>query len=188
MGKSSFKKRVFILAAIILVVAVAAFAIREVYHTGESAAKADKVMETMMELVPGLKDGGVTDRSGGSGEVRAMSIDGFNVVGCLKVPSLDIMVPVITGGEEESGFAFYDSGSPLADDLKIRGNRNGAFSRISELAPGDKVSFIDIDGILYEYSVVTQYHLKAWDEGDNDMMLCYETDEKTEFVVGLNRE
>ena len=50
--------------------------------------------------------------------------------------------------------------------------------------PGDNVSFTDVYGTTYEYKVTTQYHLKNWDEGDNDLLLCYRTDSDTVFTVG----
>ena len=54
-----------------------------------------------------------------------------------------------------------------------------------QLKPGDKVAFTDIDGVRYEYEVTTQYHLKKWDQGENELQLCYETtDDDTYFVVG----
>ena len=53
---------------------------------------------------------------------------------------------------------------------------------------GDKVAFTDIDGVRYNYIVTTQFHLKDWDEADQDLMLCYKTDDNTQFVLGCKRE
>ena len=33
-----------------------------------------------------------------------------------------------------------------------------------------------------------QFHLKDWDEADQDLMLCYPTDDNTQFVLGCKRE
>ena len=37
---------------------------------------------------------------------------------------------------------------------------------------------------IYPMEALTQFHLKEWDEADNDLMLCYKTDDNTEFVLG----
>ena len=60
------------------------------------------------------------------------------------------------------------------------------FRRIAGLSPGDRVTFTDVDGVRYGYEVMTQYHLKKWDEGDNDLLVCYESDDDTYFVVGCS--
>ena len=70
----------------------------------------------------------------------------------------------------------------------IGGRWSGAFKRIDDLKPGELVSFADMDGVRYDYRVSTQYHLKAWDDGANDLLICYDTDEDTRFVVGCTRE
>ena len=41
-----------------------------------------------------------------------------------------------------------------------------------------------MDGARYRYEVTTQLNLKNWDDADYDLMLCYDTDDQTQFVVG----
>ena len=81
-----------------------------------------------------------------------------------------------------------ESGSPAKGKFRIKGGRDDVFRKIEKAAPGDSVAFTDIDGVRYSYRVSTQFHLKDWDKADYDLMLCYESDEDTDFVLGCTAE
>ena len=159
-----------------------------IYQTNKASADADKVIERMKTIIPGL--GAETEATSGDGRdpLSVMTIENIDVVGCIEVPSIDVMVPVTAKGKDRKGFATYLDGSAVKGQLRITGKRDDIFGRIVKLKPGDKAAFTDMDGFRYTYSVLTQFHLKKWDRADYDLMLCYETDDKTRFVVGLNRE
>lgn len=196
MKKRSSKKGIIIAAVIILIMAVLAYMGYGAYGARESRIQAERVLLAMAEVVPGFESGGNAESPEAAGRtwdggIKAITIEGHSIVGCLEVPALDIRVPVTSEDEKEEGFVYYGNRSDSvsgAGGLKICGSRHGVFGNLSELEPGDAAFFIDIDGRRYEYRVVTQYHLKTWDEGGNDMMLCYSTDDKTEFIVGFSAE
>lgn len=168
----------------IVVVAVLAYAGYTFMQLRESAKHADEVLDTMKTLIPDL--GVDTGESTGQGRdpLASIMIDEKDIVGCIEIPSIGLMAPVTAGGYEEEGFATIVSGSPVKGKLRIKGGRNDVFRKLAKAAPGDKVAFTDIDGVRYNYTVTTQFHLKDWDEADNDLMLCYESDEQTDFVLG----
>jgi hypothetical protein len=95
------------------------------------------------------------------------------------------MVPVLQKKEKAPGFTTWTSGSPVKGHLRIQGDQRDVFLKLSDTNPGDSVYFTDMDGVQYNYRVTTQFHLKTWDSADDyDLLLCYETDDKTYFVVG----
>ncbi len=151
----------------------------------QSDQKAREVMKVMEDLIPGLTEESSGTSSGvGRDPLAALSIEGIDIVGCLDIPKLNLRVPV-TGKElEQPFFATWVSGSPVQGTFRITGGRDDTFRNLSKTKPGDSVTFTDVDGVRYEYEVTTQYHLKEWAEADNDLLLCYPTDDQTDFVVG----
>lgn len=185
--KSNSILRTTVIILILAAVAAAAVLGYRTFRISRAHADADKVIERMKTIIPGL--GIEDDASSGNGRdpLSVMTIENIDVVGCLEVPSIDLMVPVTARGKTRAGFASYLDGSAVKGRLRITGDRNDVFRKISGLKPGAAAAFTDMDGVRYKYSVLTQFHLKKWDKADYDLMLCYETDKKTRFVVGLNR-
>ena len=172
------------LFALLLVIGLIAFAGWELNGERQGSAKASLVMETLERIVPGLGiDTGISTGNGRDPLV-AFSIEGIDVVGVLEIPALNIMAPVAAKGYKEEYFASWLDGSPVQGHFMVIGDKNDLFRKIEKLRPGDRVIFTDIEGVRYSYEVTTQYHLKKWDVGDNDMLLCYESDSDTYFVVG----
>ena len=180
----SRSKSVVKMIMFLLIVAAVAYFGYSYYQTRQGTDRAGRILETMKEVIPDLGVDTGTSTGQGRDPLAQLEIEGMNVVGCIEVPSVDIMAPVLAKGHEEKGFATIESGSPVKGKLKLTGGRNDIFSKLEKARPGDIVAFTDIDGVRYNYRVLTQFHLKEWDEADNDLMLCYETDDNTEFVLG----
>ena len=172
----------------LLIIAALAFGGYTILQIQQSMKHSGEVLEVMKTLVPNL--GVDTGISTGQGRdpLAALSIDEIDIVGCIEAPSIDLMAPVTASGYEEEGFATIVSGSPVKGNLRIKGGRKDVFRKLAKAKPGDKVAFTDIDGVRYNYIVTTQFHLKDWDEADQDLMLCYKTDDNTQFVLGCKRE
>ena len=174
-----------ITAALLAVISYGAYT---TVQLSSSMKHANEVLDTMKTLVPNL--GVDTGISTGQGRepLAALSIDGIDIVGCIESASINLMAPVTAQGYEEAGFAAIVSGSPVKGNLRLTGGRKDVFRKLAKTKPGDTVAFTDIDGVRYKYLVTTQFHLKDWDEADYDLMLCYKTDNNTQFVVGCKRE
>lgn len=154
----------------------------------QASHEAEAVLETMYTLIPDLGvDTGISTGQGRDPLV-ALSINDIDIVGCIEAPSINLMAPVTAAGYNEEGFATYVSGSPVKGHLRLIGGRDDVFRKITKAKPGDTVAFTDIDGVRYTYRVTTQFHLKDWDEADQDLMLCYKSDDNTQFVLGCKRE
>ena len=180
------KKRIIILIASILIAAAAGGGGYLAYHMKQSNTQSEDVLAVMEQMIPGLAAGSDSQTSSGMGRdpLAALSIEEMDIVGCLEIPSLNLRAPVC--GKEFSAqyFATWVSGSPVSGKFRLIGGREDVFLRLPKAEPGALVVFTDIDGVRYEYEVTTQYHLKDWAEADNDLMLCYEVDDQTDFVLG----
>ena len=183
------RSRKIIKIVICLVLIAAAALTGWKYYSGRQGSERSRsVMNTLRDIVPGLGEDSGVQSGNGQDPPAAVSIEGIDIIGVIEIPALDITAPVTGKDYREEYFASWLDGSPVQRDFKVIGDRNDIFRNISRLQPGDKVIFTDIEGVRYTHAVTTQYHLKRWDEGDNDLMLCYETDSDTYFVVGCSAE
>ena len=183
-SRAGRKKRISVIVILAIVAAIAAGGYLAM-HMQQSNQKSREVMKTLEELIPELtqEDAGISSGIGRD-PLAALSIEGIDIVGCLQIPALNLSVPVTGKDLEQPFFATWVSGSPVQGAFRITGGRDDTFHSLSKAKPGDTVTFTDIDGVRYAYEVTTQYHLKDWAEADNDLLLCYPTDDKTDFVVG----
>ena len=171
----------------ILIIGVISYAGYSFYDGTRGERKARSIIEALGQMIPGLGVDSDVAMGLGRDPLASVPIEGIDIVGVLEIPSLDIMAPVMgQAQDDEEYFAKWLDGSPVKGHFKIIGGRDDLFRRLSGLKPGDRVAFTDIDGVRYRYEVMTQYHLKRWDEGDNELMLCFESDKDTYFVVGCN--
>ena len=180
MKRSSVVK---LIAAMLLIVAVG-YCGYKFYQIRTGSQHAESVLETMKSVIPNLGvDTGVSTGRGRD-PLPELVIDDKSIVGCIEIPAIDVMAPVTAPDYEESGFATAIGGSPVKGNFQVAGSHDDIFTDLSKLKPGDTAAFTDIDGVRYNYRVTTQFHLKDWDEADQDLMLCFRTDNDTMFVVG----
>lgn len=187
-GRTKSRNRILRLIIVLAILAMIGYGGYRIFSSVNSGSRAEETMRTLETIIPGL--GVESETSGGLGRdpLAAISIDGLDIVGVIEIPALDIMAPVTGKDISEEYFASWLDGSPVQGNFKVIGGRDDIFRSIASLKPGDRVTFTDIDGVRYNYNVTTQYHLKKWDAGENDMQLCYESDGDTYFVVGCTRQ
>ena len=107
------------------------------------------------------------------------TIDGRNYIGVLDIPALGLSFPIISEWS-------YDalqivpcrySGSAYLDNLVIAGhNYRSHFASLSQLQPGDTVTFTDMDGNVFSYEVssletLSPYAVSDMTSGDWDLTL-----------------
>lgn len=89
-------------------------------------------------------------------EMTVVNIDGYDYIGYVSVPSLDLNLPVMSEWSYE-GLKIAPgrySGSVFTRDLVIAGHNYARhFSPIKQLAEGDEVDFTDMDGEVWIYEV-----------------------------------
>lgn len=107
------------------------------------------------------------------------TIDGRNYIGVLDIPALELSLPIIS---EWSYDALQTapcrySGSAYLDNLVIAGhNYRSHFASLSQLQPGDTVTFTDMDGNVFSYAVssletLSSYAISDMTSGDWDLTL-----------------
>lgn len=186
--KRSGKKRIIILVIVVLLLAALAFGGYQFFMGKKvSNTQSAQVMKELERLIPNLGDSSEGFKGLGREPLAALSIDGIDIVGVLEIPSLDLEAPVTAKDNDIEFFTTWVSGSPVKGTFRIKGGRDDVFLKLAKAKPGDMVAFTDVDGVRYEYTVTTQYHLKDWAEADNDLLLCYHVDEQTDFVLGCTK-
>ncbi len=89
-------------------------------------------------------------------EMTAVTIDGWEYIGYVSIPALDLRLPVMNWWSEE-GLKIAPgrfSGSVFTDDLVIAGHNYARhFSPIKWLDAGTEVDFTDMDNRIYRYQV-----------------------------------
>ena len=153
----------------------------------QSNSESQAVIQAMEELIPYFGTDNANSNGSGRDPLPVMSVYGVDVVGAVEIPSLDLRAPVTDKSVKKKYFARWVGGSPVKGRLKLMGGKGDVFSHLSKGKPGETVIFTDIDGVRYEYTITTQFHLKDWAKADYDLMLCYKTDSDTKFVLGCTR-
>ncbi len=90
-------------------------------------------------------------------EMPRVEINGYDYIGYLSIPALELELPVMAEWD-------YDrlriapcryTGTTMGNDLVILAhNYRKHFGTLNKLVPGDRVSFVDMDGIQTDYEVV----------------------------------
>ena len=97
-------------------------------------------------------------------EMLAMQVDGYDCIGVLSIPVLELELPVLTDwsyAKLKIAPCHY-FGSYYEKDFVIAAHNNQShFGRLSELQPKDLILFTDISGTVYCYEVVLLETLPA---------------------------
>ena len=90
-------------------------------------------------------------------EMETIRVDGYDCIGILSVPVLELELPVLTDWSykklKKAPCLYY--GSYYEADFVIAAhNYKSHFGRLSQLQPGDLVRFTDVSGAVHTYEVV----------------------------------
>ena len=112
-------------------------------------------------------------------EMPVTQVEGKNYVGLLSIPALDLELPVMAEWDYPSlrvAPCRY-AGSAYSDNLVIAAHNYAShFGRLQELTAGDSLSFTDMDGNVFDYTVddleiLGPYAVEQMTAGDWDMTL-----------------
>ncbi len=104
-----------------------------------------------------------TDGAANIPEMKTVEIDGYDCIGYLSFPSLDLELPVMSSWDYArlKIAPCRQFGSTGTDDLVIAGhNFKSQFGRLSALQTDDTITFTDVDGNAIDYTVVTSKTLQ----------------------------
>ena len=90
-------------------------------------------------------------------EMATVKVDGYDCIGILSIPVLDVELPVLTQWSyaklKKAPCHYY--GTYYEKDFVIAAhNYKSHFGRLSQLQAGDVVFFTDVNGVAYYYEVV----------------------------------
>ena len=132
-----------------------------VYNRWEDK-NAEKIAQSLLEDVQNIID--ETPPGPGHTEMATVGVDGYDCIGILSVPVLDLELPVLTDwsyAKLKIAPCHY-FGSYYEKDFVIAAhNYQTHFGRLSELQPKDLILFTDISGTVYCYEVVLLETLPA---------------------------
>ena len=124
-------------------------------HSAELAIQEQELSSQppIEENKPGIPKAEVEE---GNLEMSTISVDGYDCIGILSIPVLELELPVFTGWSYEklkiAPCHYY--GSYISGDFVIAGhNYRAHFGRLSELQPQDLIIFTDAEGTIHQYEV-----------------------------------
>lgn len=100
----------------------------------------------------------------------AIEIKGISCIGILKIPKLDLMLPVANSGSDIGFTPIHISGTPQSTDFVIEAlGYSSQFGQLSDLELKDSMVFIDLYGYQYTYVITgivsgTAEQLQAMDD------------------------
>lgn len=122
------------------------------------AARADKTSQSVLDKIEQAIDdnSAVTDAPEISYEMKTIEIDGYDYIGFLAVPSLDLTLPVMAEWDytrmKIAPCLYY--GSVKSCDMVIAAHSyKRHFGSLKELKVGDEIFFTDADNKKYQYVV-----------------------------------
>ena len=166
----------------------------EDWKAGEAArASVSEIKQNIAEF-----DTGHQKSTGGapSSEMPTIEIDGYDYIGYLSIPALNLELPVMSKWDYArlKIAPCRQFGSVWTDDLVIAGhNYSRHFGSLSALAAGDGVAFTDMNGDTVDYSVADVKTLQPtevdWVEHSGFDLILYTCTYggKTRIVVCCNR-
>ena len=130
-----------------------------VYNRWEDES-AEEIAHSLLEDVQDIideKTTGTDDTEKIPTEMSTVKAHGYDCIGILSVPVLDLELPVLTDWSYEklkkTPCHYY--GTYYEKDFVIAAhNYKSHFGRLSELQTGDIVFFTDVNGVVYYYEVV----------------------------------
>lgn len=155
-------------------IAAAAFYLRGRAEENSAASESEKLTKTMAALIEkssgaaesdpvaaAEEESGATEDAAlglpetGAGGVNAVNVGGYDVVGILSAPDIDLELAVISPWSYKNlraGPCLY-SGSPSGRMIILAHNYSRHFGHLRELQPGASVTFTAADGTVYSYTV-----------------------------------
>lgn len=164
------------LACILAAATLAGYNFFESNRAGEESAHALDVMR--VQLPEEVREGVISTEAINT-EMATVQIDGRSYIGRIDVPRLDISLPVLAEWSEagaEIAPCRY-KGSVYNGTLIIAAHNFAShFGNLGQLADGDTVTFVDVNGVAYHYVVLTAeivdgYDLRGMDAGEWDLTL-----------------
>lgn len=158
--KRKQKGRFLIRLGLLLIAAALCFIIYNLYEEHRAREQSGQALDALQEYIPGSDQNDDTSMPdymlNPDMEMPTQTIDGIDYIGVLKIPSLNLELPVISQWSYPNlriAPCRY-SGSAYSGGLVIAAhNYDSHFGRLKTLQTDDEVIFTDIDGNTFTYKV-----------------------------------
>ena len=181
--------KILLSLGIILLAAAAGVVAYQIGSGYMAQHRSDEVMEALMRAVPQYEDGDAEATGRGEDPLPAIEIDGVSFVGYVELPVQDLKIPVAGSDYQGSKFAFQGHGSPVKGKFRIGGkDSKGLFGTIDEIKPGERITFVDVNGIRYAYKVTGLGSVREWADVDDDLVLYRGISRNIQFAVFAEME
>ena len=170
------KGRFLILTGLLLVAAALFLAAYNLYDEARAKRSATEIMASLEADIPGVlspEPFEITEETNTAAlleeveipdyllnpdmEMPVENIDGIDYIGVLRIPTLELELPIISEWSYQKLIIApcRYSGSAYQDDLIIAAhNYNSHFGNLKNLREGDTATFTDMDGNVFTYEMV----------------------------------
>lgn len=152
--RSKTAGRVITAAGIVLLAAAAVMFAGRLYEKKQNGMDISEAAQRIEKLLPERSAGIAEERENAA--MAAIEIDGKDFVGLLEIPDRNIKLPVAASWGT-SDFSFRPArytGSVYNNTLIIGGKyAEGNFDFIDSLEPGEEITFTDMFGFVFDYTV-----------------------------------
>lgn len=146
---------VFIVIGAVLIAAALGLVI---YNMASDASASKSSYDVLMELTEDMKNNRTTPTYSfdPDADMPTKQVDGWNYIGVLEIPSLNLVLPVIDQWSYDALLvapARY-TGSAYLDNMVLAAhNYTSHFGRLRELSLEDEIRFVDVVGNVFYYKV-----------------------------------
>lgn len=133
------------------------------WNINSSEKQAQYYVNTLQELIPKPQDSAPEERRDNT--MSVLSVDGTDFVGIIELPRYESVLPVCADWEKTYKYPCRFSGSVYDGTMQIGATtQRGQYDFYRELSVGDTVSYIDVEGNRYTFTITSLCYEKHVDK------------------------
>lgn len=176
---------VFVAAGLLLIAAAAGLSAYNVWDADRAGSASEVTLENLERRIPVLEELDLPEELipdyllNPKMDMPTQEVDGCKYIGRIDIPAVDISLPVMDAWSYPNlkiAPCRYKGSAYLDNMILAAHNYQRHFGPIGSLLPGDEVTFTDVDGNIFRYSVAEIEQLDSTDvremeAGDWDLTL-----------------
>ena len=163
---------VFVVAGLLLMAAAAGLSAYNVWEADQAGEASEVTLASLGQRIPVLEELDLPEELipdhilNPKMDMPTQEVDGCKYIGRIDIPAVDISLPVMDSWSYENlkiAPCRYKGSAYLDNMILAAHNYKKHFGPIRRLVPGDEVIFTDVDGNIFNYSVVELEQLDGAD-------------------------
>lgn len=163
---------IFVAAGLLLIASSAGLSAYNVWEADQAGEASEATLESLEQRIPVLEELNLPEELipdyilNPKMDMPTQEVDGSKYIGRIDIPVLDISLPIMDSWSYENlriAPCRYKGSAYLDNMILAAHNYTRHFGPISRLLPGDEVVFTDVDGNIFNYSVVELEQLEGTD-------------------------